>query len=201
MDYLICFIRLNKDNELVAILSLGLGVAPFKNLFSFSVIVVTFFITLNFYFAPIIYKIKELEIRHTIDFKRMEFSNFLKLNKTIIINFDKNNNEYQDIFISFNDVTENVIFAKKGNIFNENNQFKFQLSNGFKISLDSNKQIEKLEFQNYVLKIENKNINNEKILDKNTYTIFDDLRSKNYLNIGFKLIDIILVLYVIFSFI
>ena len=68
--------------------------------------------------------------------------------------------------------------CEKGNIFNENNQFKFQLSNGFKISLDSNKQIEKLEFQNYVLKIENKNINNEKILDKNTYTIFDDLNLK-----------------------
>ena len=201
---LLCFIRLNKDNELVAILSLGLGVAPFKKtLFSFSVIVVTFFITLNFYFAPIIYekyKIQEYDLRNTLDFKKLGFSNFISLNGTTILDFDKKNNEYQDIFISFNDVTENVIFAKKGNIFNENNQFKFQLSNGFKISLDSNKQIEKLEFQNYVLKIENKNINNEKILDKNTYTIFDDLRSKNYLNIGFKLIDIILVLYVIFFF-
>ena len=30
---LLCFIRLNKDNELVAILSLGLGVAPFKKLY------------------------------------------------------------------------------------------------------------------------------------------------------------------------
>ena len=47
----------------------------------------------------------------------MAFSNFLNLNKTTILDFKKNNNEYQDIFISFNDEKENIVYAKKGNIF------------------------------------------------------------------------------------
>ena len=79
---------------------------------------------------------------------------------------------------------------KKGNIYNENNEYKFQLSNGFKISVDNESQIEKLEFLNYVLKIDNKNITNGEIIDKNTYTIFDDIKNGNKLNIIFKLIDV-----------
>ena len=55
--------------------------------------------------------------------------------------------------LSFNDEKENIVYAKKGNIFNENNQYNFQLTNGFKISIDKNKQIEKLEFLNYILKL------------------------------------------------
>ena len=61
-------------------------------------------------------------------------------------------------------------------------------------------QIEKLEFLNYTLKIENKNIKQLEIVDKNTLTIFDDLYSKNYLNISFKIIDIFLILFVCLIF-
>ena len=62
---LLCFIKLNKDNELIAILSLGFGLKPFKNtLIFFCLIIIIFFFTLlNFYLAPKIYekyKIKEL---------------------------------------------------------------------------------------------------------------------------------------------
>ena len=73
----------------------------------------------------------------------MAFSNFLNLNKTTILDFKKNNNEYEDIFISFNDEKENIVYAKKGNIFSENNQYNFQLTDGFKISVDkkSNRKI------------------------------------------------------------
>ena len=62
------------------------------------------------------------------------------------------------IFIRFNDVKENIVYAKKGNIYNENNKYKFQLSNGIKISVDKDNQIEKLEFLNYILKIDKKDI-------------------------------------------
>ena len=91
-------------------------------------------------------KLKNYDLRNTLDFNKMAFSNFLNLNKTTILDFKKNNNEYQDIFISFNDEKENIVYAKKGNIFSENNQYNFQLTDGFKISIDKNKQIEKLEF-------------------------------------------------------
>jgi len=201
---LLCFVRLNNDNELIAILSLGGGLKTFRNtLFFFSFIILIFFILLNFYFAPIIYKqykINENELRNTLDFDKMMFSNFLNLNKTTILDFKKNNNEYNHVFISFNDEKENIVYAKKGNIYNENNQYKFQLSNGFKISVDKENQIEKLEFLNYILKIDKNNITRNEIIDKNTLTILDDIKNRDKLNIVFKAIDIFLIIFVIFFF-
>ena len=201
---LLCFVKLNKDNELIAILSLGDGLKPFRNtLFFFSFIMIFCFVLLSFYFAPIIYKqykIHENELRNTLDFDNMMFSNFINLNNTTILDFKKNNSEYADIFISFNDTKENLVYAKKGNIFNENNQYRFQLSNGFKISVDRENQIEKLEFLNYVLKIDKKNITKGEIIDQNTFTILDDIKNGNKLNIVFKIIDIFLIIFVIFFF-
>ena len=201
---LLCFIKLNKDNELIAILSLGFGLKPFRNTLTFfSLIIILFFSLLNFYFAPIIYKqykIQEYDLRNTIDFNNMSFSNFLNLNKTTILDFKKKNNEYQDIFISYKDDKENIVYAKKGNIFSKDNLYNFKLSDGFKISIDKNKQIEKLEFLNYVLKIKKNSTYDRNIVDKNTYTILDDVRKGNNINIVFKIIDIVLIIYVIYFF-
>ncbi len=201
---LLCFIRLSKDNELISIISLGFGLRPLKvSLIIFSFFIFIFFSFLNFYIAPKIYEIyknKEYQLRNTIDFDKMEFSNFLNLNKTTILDFDKSNNEYINIFITFEDEKENIVYAKKGNIFIQNNEYNFQLTNGFKISFDDNEQIEKLEFLNYILKINNNSIKINDINDKNTLTIFDDYKSKNFLNISFKIIDITLILFVIYFF-
>ena len=201
---LLCFVKLNRYNELIVIASLGLGLKPFKSsLILFFISIIIIFVSLNVYFAPKvyeIYKLKEFELRNTIDFKKMEFSNFLNLNKTTILDFDKNNNEYEDIFISFNDEKENIVYAKKGNIINENNLYKFILSDGFKISIDKNKQIEKLEFLSYILKIDNKDISKNIIFDKNTLTIIDDYKSKNFLNISFKVVDIFLIIFILLFF-
>ena len=201
---LLCFIKLKRDNELIAILSLGLGLRSLKiPLFSFCFVIISIFLMLNFYLAPKvyeIYKIKEFELRNTIDFNKMAFSNFLNLNNSTILDFKKNDNSYSEIFINFNDEKENIVYAKKGNIFSENNQYKFQLTDGFKISIDENQQIEKLEFLNYVLGIDFKNINNSILVDKNTFTIFDDLNNKNYLNISYKVWDIFLIIFIILFF-
>tara|TARA_B100000963_G_scaffold332958_1_gene324921 strand:- start:466 stop:1491 length:1026 start_codon:yes stop_codon:yes gene_type:complete len=201
---LLCFNKLKKDNELISILSLGLGLKPFKSsLTAFCLIIISIFILLNFYLAPKvygIYKIKEFEIRNTLDFNKMLFSNFLNLDKNTVLDFSKEGNEYKDIFISFVDDKENIVYAKKGNIFSKNNQYNFKLTNGFKISLNENEQIEKLEFLNYILKIDYKNLNNNKIIDRNTFTIIDDYNSNNYLNISFKLFDIFLIIYLIIFF-
>ncbi len=201
---LLCFNKLNKDNELISILSLGLGLSPFrKTLVFFSLIIVCSFAILNFYLAPKVYeqyKIQEHDLRNKFDFDNMEFSNFLNLNKTTILDFKKVKNEYHDIIISFKDEKENIVYAEKGNIVSNNNKYNFQLTNGFKISIDRDKEIEKLEFLNYILKIDNNNPKKNEISDKNTFTIFNDLESKNYLNITFKLLDIILIFYIIFLF-
>ena len=205
---MLCFIKLNNDKELIAIISLGLGLNPIKKtLIFFSILIILIFSLLNFYFAPKIYelyKMKEYELRNTIDFDTMSFSNFLNLDKSTILDFKKVNNEYQDIFISFKDdkdFKENIIYAKSGNIFSEKNHYKFQLTEGFRISINNEKNIEKLEFLNYVLKInKNNSTNNLEILDKNTLTIFDDILLENYLNVAFKLSDIILIILIISFF-
>ena len=201
---LLCFIKLNKDNELISIVSLGFGLNPFRiTLYFFNIIIIVLFMILNFYLAPSIYekyKTKEYNLRNTLDLNKMAFSNFINLNKTTILDFKKKDKGYEDILISFKDEKENIVYAKKGNIFNKDNKFNFQLSNGFKISVNENKQIEKLEFLNYILKIDNKNINNIKINDKNTFTIFDDIKSRNYLNISYKILDLILIVYVLYFF-
>ena len=174
---LLTFIKLNRDNELIAILSLGMGLRPFRNtIMLFSLILLILFTLLNFYFSPKIYekyKNHEYELRNTLDFNNMAFSNFLNLNKTTILDFKKKNNEYFDIFISFNDDKENIVYAKKGNILSTNNQYNFRLTDGFKISIDENQQIEKLEFLNYILNIDHKNISSSEVYDKNTLTIFE----------------------------
>ncbi len=201
---LLCFIKLNRDNELISILSLGFGLKPLKRcLYIFSFLILLLFILLNFFLAPSVYELyksKEYNLRNTLDLNKMSFSNFLNLNTNTILDFKKKGNDYEDIFISFEDDKDNLIYAKKGNIFIKNNKFNFQLSNGFKISINKEKEIEKLEFLNYILKIENKNINSSNTIDKNTFTIFDDINSKNYLNICFRFTDIIIIIYIIFLF-
>ena len=201
---LFCFVKLNRDNELVAILSLGLGLQPFKNtLFFFGIIIFFLFNILNLYAAPKIYetyKINEYNLRNTLNFNNMSFSNFINLNNSTILDFNKVNNEYLDIFISFKDEKENIVYAKKGNIINDNYHYRFQLSDGFRISIDKTNQIEKLEFLNYVLKIDKKNIIKGEIIDQNTFTILDDLKNGNKLNIVFKIIDIFLIIFIIYFF-
>ena len=138
---LLCFIKLNKDNELISILSLGLGLKPFRNtLFFFSFIIVVIFMILNLYVAPKIYekyKVNEYNLRNTLDLNNIAFSNFINLNKTTILDFKKTEDGYKDIFISFSDEKDNIVYAKKGNIFSKNDQYNFKLIEGFKISMIS----------------------------------------------------------------
>tara|TARA_B100000989_G_scaffold296722_1_gene280595 strand:- start:14137 stop:15177 length:1041 start_codon:yes stop_codon:yes gene_type:complete len=201
---LLCFIKLNKDNELISILSLGFGLKPFK--FSLLIFIIFFsiiFIFLNFYISPKIYeiyKVKEYDLRNTLDLNNMSFTNFLNINSNTILDFKKNNNEYEDILISFQDDKENIVYAKKGNIISKDNYYNFQLINGFKLSIDEKQQLEKLEFENYILKIGHRNIKNFEIVDKNTLTIFDDIYNKNYLNISYKVIDIIFIILIVLFF-
>ncbi len=201
---LLCFIKLNKDKELISIYSLGMSIFPIKiSLIFFALILSIVFIIMNFFISPIIYekyKIKEFELRNTINFDRMTLSNFIKINNNTTIDFKKNKNSYQDIFINFKDKKNNIIYAKKGNIKNTNDSYIFELIDGFKITFSKGKEIEKLEFNNYLYKIEN--LNNEKSnnLDLNTFTILDDIQSSNYLNMSYKLIDIVLLLFIIYFF-
>ena len=202
---LFCFIKLNNDKEIIAIFTLGLQMKPIKySLIFFSTMIAIFYIFLNFYISPKIYEIykfKEFELRNTIDFNKMISTNFFKINNSTTLDFEKNNDSFEDIFINFIDTEENIIFAKKGNIKNENNNFIFQLTDGFKLSINKNiDQVEKLEFKNYVLELSNDNDARFNNYDRNSLTIFDDIKNKDYLNIAYKIFDILLCLIIIFIF-
>ena len=190
---LLCFLKLYKDREIVAIYSLGLELKPIKiSLIFFSLILLFVYSFLNFYISPKFYekyKLKEYELRNSINFDKVILSNFLQLNEDTTIDFKRNNNDFEDIFINFIDDKENIIFAKKGIIQNKIDEHIFQLNDGYKISISDN-EFEKLEFQNYILKIKN----------KNTLTIFDDIRTKNYLNLTFKFSDLIFSILIIYLF-
>ena len=202
---LFCFVKLNNDKEIIAIFTLGLQLRPIKySLIFFSTIVAILYIFLNFYISPKVYEIykyKEFELRNTIDFNKMISTNFFKINKNTTLDFKKNDNSFEDVFINFIDTEENIIFAKKGNIRNENNNFIFQLTNGFKLSINDNiNQIEKLEFKNYVLELSNDDDVEFSNYDRNSLTIFDDIKNKDYLNIAYKIFDILLCLMIVFIF-
>tara|TARA_Y200000002_G_scaffold379385_1_gene388550 strand:+ start:352 stop:1371 length:1020 start_codon:yes stop_codon:yes gene_type:complete len=202
---LFCFIKLNNDKEIIAIFTLGLQLKPIKSsLTIFSTMVAILYIFLNFYISPKvyeIYKFKEFELRNTVDFNKMISTNFLKINKNTTLDFKRNDNSFEDIFINFKDTEENIIFAKKGDIINLNNNFIFQLTNGFKLSINENiNQIEKLEFKNYVLELSNDTDVKFNNYDRNSLTIFDDIKNKDYLNIAYKIFDILLCLIIVFFF-
>ena len=201
---LLCFLKLFRDKEIIAIFSLGLQLRPIKNsLIFFGLFIFIFHLVLNFYLSPIIYvkyKLKEFELRNTINFDKMVISNFTQLNKNTTIDFKKVENIYEDIFISFYDDNENIIFAKTGLLRNEIDKYIFQLNDGFKITINKNNNLEKLEFENYNLKIKNENNIEFSNYDINMLTIFDDINDKNFINIAFKIFEIIIPILIIYFF-
>lgn len=200
---LLCFIKLNKDKELIAIFSLGLDLKPFKNsMIMLSLIILVFYSFLNFFISPKIYEIykyKEFELRNTLNLSKIVTTNFLKINDSTILDFKKNKNSYEDIFINFKNNSDNIIFAKNGKIKTEKNNIIFKLKNGYKLNIDGD-EIEKLEFTEYTISFNNENNSNFNNYDRNSLTIFDDLYNKDYLNISFKIYDIFLSLIIIYIF-
>ena len=201
---LLCFVKLNKDKEIVAIYTLGLST---KNLLIpltyFTVIIILLQIILNIYFSPIIYKeykLREFELRNTINIDKLMVSNFLHINENTIIDFKKNKNNYENIFINYKDEKDNIIFAKLGSIENNINEYVFKLSNGYKLTINQNKEIEKLEFTNYTIKFKNNKIKDFNNTDRNSLTIFDDWKVKDYKNIAFKFSDILIIVLIVYIF-
>ena len=201
---LLCFIKLHRDRELIAIYTLGLNENTLrKPIIIFTIIMTFIFILLSFYFSPNVYKkykINEFEIRNKINFERILISNFLKIGDETVLDFKKNNNNFENIFINFFDDKDNLIFSKNGQIINDKNNYTFRLSDGFKLSINDDKEIEKLEFENYSLEINNNNLAINDNLDSNTLNIFEDFKTKNYKNISYKVIDSLLIILIVFFF-
>ena len=201
---IITFIKLHKDKEIISIYSLGLSTNSLsRSLKYFTILIILILLSFNFYISPKIYKeykLKEFEIRNKIDFEKIVISNFLQINKNTFLDFKKDNQEFKEVFIKFSGNNDNLIYAKNATIIQDNDFFIFNLIDGFKITIIADNKIEKLEFDNYNLKIKNNKFKTFDNFDKNTFNIFDDIKSKNYLNITHKGADVIFVLIIILFF-
>jgi lipopolysaccharide export LptBFGC system permease protein LptF len=201
---ILSFLKLHRDKEIISMYALGLKTnAIIKALFFFTSISIIFLLIFNLYLSPKIYneyKIKEYEIRNKIDFEKIIVSNFIEINNNTFIDFKKENQKYKEVFIKFKDEKDNFIYAEEATITQDVNKFKFKLINGFKITVVEKNKIEKLEFENYKLNIVNSNFKTYDNFDKNTFSIFDDIKNKNYLNIVHKISDTIIIIIIILFF-
>ena len=200
---IIAFIKFDKDKEIIAIFSLGLSIKEIlKPFFLISIITIFLYLFLNLFFSPYIYdkyKQKEFDLRNSINLDNINISNFIQLDENLILDFSKKENVFEDVFIRFIGENENIVFAKKARIIKEPKKFIFNLSEGFKLSFMNNK-IEKLEFENYKLNFPLKNENNYNNYDKNTLTLFNLIKYKDYKSMIERMFDTLILLTVIIFF-
>jgi len=200
---IIAFIKFDKDKEIIAIFSLGLSIKEIlKPFFLISIITIFLYLFLNLFFSPYIYdkyKQKEFDLRNSINLDNINISNFIQLDENLILDFSKKEDVFEDVFIRFIGENENIVFAKKARIIKESKKFIFNLSEGFKLSFMNNK-IEKLEFENYKLNFPLKNENNYNNYDKNTLTLFNLIKYKDYKSMIERMFDTLILLTVIIFF-
>ena len=200
---IIAFIKFDKDKEIIAIFSLGLSIKEIlKPFFLISIITIFLYLFLNLFFSPYIYdkyKQKEFDLRNSINLDNINISNFIQLDENLILDFSKKEDVFEDVFIRFIGENENIVFAKKARIIKEPKKFIFNLSKGFKLSFINN-QIEKLEFENYKLNFPLKNENNYNNYDKNTLTLFNLIKYKDYKSMIERMFDTLILLTVIIFF-
>ena len=200
---IIAFIKFDKDKEIIAIFSLGLSIKEIlKPFFLISIIAIFLYLFLNLFFSPYIYgkyKQKEFDLRNSINLDNINISNFIQLDENLILDFSKKEDVFEDVFIRFIGENENIVFAKKARIIKEPKKFIFNLSEGFKLSFINNK-IEKLEFENYKLNFPLKNENNYNNYDKNTLTLFNLIKNKDYNSMIERMFDTLILLTVIIFF-
>lgn len=200
---IIAFIKFDKDKEIIAIFSLGLSIKEIlKPFFLISIIAIFLYLFLNLFFSPYIYdkyKQKEFDLRNSINLNNINISNFIQLDENLILDFSKKEDVFEDVFIRFIGENENIVFAKKARIIKEPKKFIFNLSEGFKLSFMNNK-IEKLEFENYKLNFPLKNENKYNNYDKNTLTLFNLIKYKDYKSMIERMFDTLILLTVIIFF-
>lgn len=200
---IIAFIKFDKDKEIIAIFSLGLSIKEIlKPFFLISIIAIFLYLFLNLFFSPYIYdkyKQKEFDLRNSINLDNINISNFIQLDENLILDFSKKEDVFEDVFIRFIGENENIVFAKKARIIKEPKKFIFNLSEGFKLSFMNNK-IEKLEFENYKLNFPLKNENNYNNYDKNTLTLFNLIKYKDYKSMIERMFDTLILITVIIFF-
>ena len=199
----IAFIKFDKDKEIIAIFSLGLSIKHIlRPLLIIAILLSIFYLFLNLFLSPFIYEIykkKEFKLRNLLNLNNVNIANFIELDNNLILDFTNQENGFEDVFIRYLGENENIVFAKEAKIKEKNQKLIFNLINGFKLSFVDN-EIEKLEFDNYNLDfpLKNKSIYNN--IDKNTQTIIELIKQREFKHIIEKFFDTIVLLTVIILF-
>ena len=202
--FVLTFIKLDKDKEIIALYSLGLGTKELvKPIIIVSIIMVIIQLFLNLFISPIFYekyKKKESDLRNIINIGDISFSNFIELDENLIIDFNKENKNFTDILINYKDEKgDNFIFAQNGKIFKENGFYIFNLNNGYKININLS-EIEKLEFEKYRIKFKDEKNTAYNNYDENALTILDLIKENNIITIQERVFDTFLFISLIVFF-
>ena len=180
--FVLTFLKLSKDKEIIAMYSSGISISEIKKpifLIVITAIILSFF--LSYFVSPIVYdlyKKKEFNLRNIIEFDKIDFSNFIKFSKNIIIDFENNDGEFQNILININDVNEVIIYSKSGQIEQTDKKINFTLIDGFKTEIKKN-NIENLKFDTYLASFP---LDEKKIYiksDPNALGLFELLQEEN----------------------
>ena len=179
------FIKFDRDKEIVAFYSLGISLNEIKKpIILIFLITILMYLSLNFFLSPYtynIYKEKEFTLRNSIEFNKINISNFIEIDNNLIIDFENNEKFFEDVFINFHDKEENLIFSKNGTIDKKNDKLIFSLNDGFKLVIKNN-EIEKLKFDNYKIEFPNKTKNEYSKFDKNTIDFFELINERTEKN-------------------
>ena len=194
------FVKLSKDKEIIAMYSIGFSINEIKKpiiLIIITSIILSVF--LSFILSPLaydLYKQKEFNLRSAVNFDKIDYSNFIKFNEDVIIDFDNVDNNFKNILINITGENEILIFSSSGNIYQTDNKVNFELINGFKAEIKDN-NIENLKFDTYLASFP---LDEKKMYiksDPNTLSLFELLKEENKNNrsiIYQRIIDTLIIL-------
>ena len=180
--FVLTFIKLSKDKEIIAMYSIGLTINEIKKpiiIIIFASIFLSLF--LSFIFSPFaydMYKKKEFNLRSSIQFDNIDFSNFIKFSENLTIDFENENGGFKNILINITGENEVIIYGKKGEIDQTSNRINFKLIDGFKTEIKEN-NIENLKFDTYLASFP---LDEKKIYiknDPNALSLFELLKEEN----------------------
>ena len=194
-------IKLNKDKELIAVYTLGINkIKIIKPFIVFSIIALISSLVLSFYISPYSYenyKKDEFDLRTNLDIKNIGLNNFFDFNNEIILNFEKDEEDFVNLFIFQTTPNKNIILATKSEMDLINNKLNLKLYDGFKAEVNKEKN-EVLVYDKYNMQL---NLNKNEIYDDsdtNTHDIKKLFQNKNFAIINQRLVDALLLLSLVF---
>ena len=125
-----------------------------------------------------VYKEKEYELRNSIEFNKINISNFIKFSDNLTIDFENDNQIFKNILINIKEDNEIFIYAKNGQIEQTQDKLIFNLNYGFKAEVEDNK-IETLKFDSYISEFPIERIDKYSEFDPNTLNVFELMKNKD----------------------